>query len=141
MASELVVLQLSSDGRFKRSPATVTLSVSPWSCAFDWSDRLWVCLPHQQDPAQLWQFKGGKCQRCSSPLQENLSNWDTFRECGEGMEWCSLRKTTIDNMTQYLARKEERMCHQRGSANKLPTSDTRSPRPPPEKKMKTQTVT
>ena len=66
-------------------------------------------------------------------------------ECGEGMEWCSLRKTTIDNMTQYLARKEERMRHQRGSANKLPTSDTTAdekyPQPPPEKKMKTQTVT
>ena len=59
-SSELVVLQLSSEGRFKRSPAVVSLPASPWCCEFDWSDRLWVCLPHEQDPVQCWLFEEGK---------------------------------------------------------------------------------
>ena len=63
-------------------------------------------------------------------------------ECGEGMDWSSLRKTTIDNMTDYLARKEERIRQK----TKPPTvtshtPDTTTPQPPPDKKIKTQVVT
>lgn len=48
-------MSLSSSGKFEH-PRQVSLHASPWSYAFDWLDRLWVCLPRDQDPLQCWVY-------------------------------------------------------------------------------------
>ena len=56
---ELIALLLSSDGKFQSLPASISLAASPWSCAFDWLDRLWVCLPYHQGPVECLRYNNG----------------------------------------------------------------------------------
>ena len=55
---ELIVYSLSFEGTVTPHPCgNLKLDKPPWSCSFDWSDRLWVCLPHDVEPLICYKFK------------------------------------------------------------------------------------
>ncbi|KAM6224525.1 tRNA (guanine-N(7)-)-methyltransferase non-catalytic subunit WDR4 [Rhynchocyon petersi] len=90
-----------------------------WDVAFEESQSLWVLQDCREAPLVLWQPVQGRWQsvsendmlrKVSGHLQEN---WDMLEgSAGVGDSFSSLYKTTFDNMTTYLKKKEERLQQQ-----------------------------
>lgn len=68
-STKLLSFFLSSDGQFTSNPdGAILLDMPPWSCAFDWSDCLWVCLPQETEPLQCYRLEGCKVSSCRAHL-------------------------------------------------------------------------
>ena len=82
---ELLLFDLSSEGKLTRchgDDAVLSLAAPPWSLAFDWSDRLWVCLPHPAEPLLCYRLDGSR--QLLKVVEDNsllkcLGKWDLLK--------------------------------------------------------------
>uniref|UniRef100_A0A4X2MAB1 WD repeat domain 4 n=1 Tax=Vombatus ursinus TaxID=29139 RepID=A0A4X2MAB1_VOMUR len=90
-----------------------------WDIAFEEMQGLWVLQECREMPVLLYHLENGQWQPISKnemlkKISNNLhENW-TMVEGSPGMDdsFSSLYKTTFDNMTNYLKKKEERVQQQ-----------------------------
>ncbi|KAK3597636.1 hypothetical protein CHS0354_030190 [Potamilus streckersoni] len=108
----------------------------PWDICFDEKGRLWVLQPSKEQTLlvyQCWQDESYSFQitQCTdedivSILKEVNSNWEFFEvSTSVPSLYTGLQKLKVDNMTEYLAKKQERI-----------SGKNRGTTEPPEKKLK-----
>ncbi|XP_064601108.1 tRNA (guanine-N(7)-)-methyltransferase non-catalytic subunit wdr4-like [Liolophura sinensis] len=95
----------------------VTLMHSPWDICCDQSDFVWVLQPVEGETLTVWSFcEGQLCQVTDpsddavTPIEKVNSNWAFFKDSlsVENM-FTVLRKAKVDNMKEYLERKQQRL--------------------------------
>ena len=93
---ELRCFQLHHDGRLIKCPesATIALTAPPWSCAFDWSDNLWVCLPDEREPLVCYKPEGERVS-CNCPCYLSAIFTNTYLHRSSFV--CSLGSYSIKN--------------------------------------------
>ena len=82
---DLLLFDLSSEGKLTcchGDDSVLSLATPPWSLTFDWSDRLWVCLPHPAEPLLCYKFDGSwqllKVAEDNS-LLKRLGKWELLK--------------------------------------------------------------
>ncbi|XP_032238122.2 tRNA (guanine-N(7)-)-methyltransferase non-catalytic subunit wdr4 isoform X2 [Nematostella vectensis] len=97
---------------------TIVTSTPPWHVTFDPDGRLWCVQPNPKEPVLIFQAKCTgpdlKFSKLESPaklpIYTSASDWQYLEECtSKEPHLSTLRKKEVDNMTEYLTRKEERI--------------------------------
>ncbi|XP_022799948.1 tRNA (guanine-N(7)-)-methyltransferase non-catalytic subunit wdr4-like isoform X2 [Stylophora pistillata] len=109
-----------------RTLPSVEASVPPWSAVFDPEGRLWCVQPYPEESVLVFEPFGDlpdlmfvKLTSDFSPLLSSVSDWNYLKgSLNQERKLDSLRKKEVDNLTEYLARKEERM-EKKNNKNKL----------------------
>ncbi|XP_068724975.1 tRNA (guanine-N(7)-)-methyltransferase non-catalytic subunit WDR4-like [Montipora capricornis] len=97
-------------------------NVPPWSAMFDPCGRLWCVQNHPEEPVIVFEPKGAgldltfsKLSSDFSPVLSLASDWSFFQGCiNQERKLETLRKKEVDNISEYLARKEDRIEKKRG---------------------------
>ncbi|XP_043854912.1 tRNA (guanine-N(7)-)-methyltransferase non-catalytic subunit WDR4 isoform X1 [Dromiciops gliroides] len=98
----------------------LTFNHRVWDIAFEETQGLWVLQECREMPVLLYHLENGQWQPVSKnevlkKISSNLhENWTMVEGGSPGMDdsFSSLYKTTFDNMTNYLKKKEERVQQQ-----------------------------
>ncbi|KAJ8299677.1 hypothetical protein KUTeg_023737 [Tegillarca granosa] len=126
---------------------TIQTDSAPWDICFDEQHHLWVLQPYEHDILQIYncaktesgeflvkKLEQNDSTKCgiNSILEEVNKHWKFFKDSLEVPDLSSsLRKVKIDNMSEYLERKQDRI-----SGKKLAQPQIMEP---PEKKSKNLT--
>ncbi|KAL3842232.1 hypothetical protein ACJMK2_020271 [Sinanodonta woodiana] len=132
----LHLYHLSEDSSSIEFLTEVAVTEEPWDICFDEKGRLWVLQPSKERTLlvyRCWQeesrsFQVTQCsdQDIASILKEVNSSWDFFEvSVTVPSLYTSLQKMKVDNMKEYLEKKQERI-----SGKKRGKTD------PPQKKLK-----
>ncbi|RMX51239.1 hypothetical protein pdam_00004074 [Pocillopora damicornis] len=92
-------------------------NVPPWSAVFDPEGRLWCVQPYPEEPVLVFEPSGHspdltyvKLVSDFTPLLSSVSDWNYLKgSLNQERKLDTLRKKEVDNLTEYLARKEERI--------------------------------
>ncbi|KAL9979832.1 hypothetical protein ACROYT_G017551 [Oculina patagonica] len=92
-------------------------NVPPWSAVFDPEGRLWCVQPHSDEPVLVFEPRGDspnltytKLSSDFSPVLSSASDWNFLKgSLNQERKLETLRKKEVDNITDYLARKEDRI--------------------------------
>ena len=103
---ELLLFDLSSEGKLTRchgDDAVLSLTAPPWSLAFDWSDRLWVCLPHPAEPLLCYRLDGSR--QLLKVVEDNsllkcLGKWDLLKGTND---LCNMVDTDTPSLSLSLS--------------------------------------
>ncbi|XP_060081593.1 tRNA (guanine-N(7)-)-methyltransferase non-catalytic subunit wdr4-like [Ylistrum balloti] len=122
--SQVYVFQLvcSASGVSLTGPVIITTEMEPWDICFDFDHQLWVLQPNEDICAKVYEWSkddnmmkivntGDKTSSVGLLLEAINSNWQFFKESvgvtthlPEG-----LKKVKVDNMKDYLEKKQERV--------------------------------
>ncbi|XP_033752221.1 tRNA (guanine-N(7)-)-methyltransferase non-catalytic subunit wdr4-like [Pecten maximus] len=114
-------LEYSESGVSLTKSVTITTSEEPWDICFDNDHQLWVLQPIESHLAKVYEWSKDDnmlkilntegTSKASCLLGAINSNWDFFKE-SVGVNASlpeGLRKVKIDNMKDYLEKKQERV--------------------------------
>ncbi|XP_021349467.1 tRNA (guanine-N(7)-)-methyltransferase non-catalytic subunit wdr4-like [Mizuhopecten yessoensis] len=127
-------LENSELGTSLKQSVSMTTDVEPWDICFDCDHHFWVLQPKEGDCARVYQWNNEafmmriltteeKRCRASLLLEAINSSWEFFEE-SVGMYTHlpeGLRKVKIDNMKDYLEKKQERVS---GTKRKIDQSES-----------------
>ncbi|XP_031557155.1 tRNA (guanine-N(7)-)-methyltransferase non-catalytic subunit wdr4-like [Actinia tenebrosa] len=116
----LHLYHVSNDNNLKVTKLpTVTTSVPPWNITFDSNGLLWCLQPMKSEPLMVFHPEGAvqhikyvKLEQFEDlPVYSTASDWTYLEECvGKEKQLSALRrKKDMDNLKEYLTKKEERI--------------------------------
>ncbi|KAK3743855.1 hypothetical protein QZH41_011852, partial [Actinostola sp. cb2023] len=113
----------------------LSTSAPPWNITFDCDGLLWCLLPKPEEPVAVFRredtSEARKFVKVESfkdlSIYEEASDWSYLEECLNKEPHLSLlrKRTDVDNMKEYLTRKEERIQQKKARLAELQTKEAK----------------